>query len=424
MEPHSQKASLSYLIANSFGNFSISLISTYLVLFLLESITITQLGILVASRYAVQALFEFPTGTLGDTIGQQRVLIVALVCQAFAILVFIIGDAFNIYLIATTIQAIGNSQESGALLSWYDNKIKKSKISSDDNVYLIFMSKINMIGSLITGTGIVIGGVIASLWSRIALLKVYFFVIIFNLVIVCIFVTEDEISSGKKHKNSFSTQFTNGMKFLNQNHGMMFYYIGVAFLSAAGGGVWYELMLFPYYRGYSGSDFLTSVLRSSMFVGTFFLNIIAVKLSQRIQDMKKHLWSHYFIASPIWFSIIFIYTMVFPATGSFVFATYIGLFFVHLFPAISIALYTALDKNFQMEVIPNEIRNSIYSVGPTLETLFGVVFTFIGAIILDNGGFHIALAFVICICVIGMIFIGVGLKSVVIEFSSATQIMS
>ncbi|MHA2031865.1 MAG: hypothetical protein ACW99Q_21000, partial [Candidatus Kariarchaeaceae archaeon] len=47
------------------------LTNTFIILFALETLSLSQLGIVLAIQYIVQALTDYPTGALGDWIGQR-----------------------------------------------------------------------------------------------------------------------------------------------------------------------------------------------------------------------------------------------------------------------------------------------------------------------------------------------------------------
>ncbi|MCH8908289.1 MAG: MFS transporter [Candidatus Heimdallarchaeota archaeon] len=409
MDSDIQHFAVSYFKVDLIRNFSLGMVSTFLVLYFLDIVTIKALGILIAIRFLIQTIFDYPTGSLGDIIGQRNVLIIAFVGHIISIIIFLFSTAFQHLLAGIIIQAISNSQESGALLSWFDNNYRGSKSELESRLYSQFMGKMQVLTYVITGTAIILGGLIATSSSRFFLLVAYLFLLVSNLMIILRTINGHETIRDQSQP-SYLHQFTLGIRFFLKEKGILYYYVGVAFLTAAGSGIWYELMLFPYYQSYSGSDFMTGMLRSTVFLLSAFLSYLGVRLINKIKNLRKSLFIHYLLANPIWFSIILIYTQIFPPEFSFVLSKFLGIILIHLYVTISITVYTVLDKRLQLEIIPGEIRNSMYSITPTLFAILGIIFAFFGGLILGSYGFAWGLSLVIFLSIIGMILIGVGLR--------------
>ncbi|MFX0112942.1 MAG: hypothetical protein ACFFB3_00190, partial [Candidatus Hodarchaeota archaeon] len=163
-----QAVSTDYLSLVSLMTFTFSLPATFVVLFLLEAITFEQLGILLAVQMTVQLLFDYPTGALGDAIGHRRVLASAYVSYIVATIFLIAAESFQFLLIYAVVGAFASSQESGTLQAWYDNQYRFLAQTIDPNrkIYGEFMGKLQALSLALIGAAILIGGIIATLWSR------------------------------------------------------------------------------------------------------------------------------------------------------------------------------------------------------------------------------------------------------------------
>ncbi|MCK5239842.1 MAG: hypothetical protein KAR33_09860, partial [Candidatus Thorarchaeota archaeon] len=57
--------------------FTVMLTNTFLILHALEFVTLTELSLIIAVQFAIQAVASYPSGALGDWIGQRWVLFTA-----------------------------------------------------------------------------------------------------------------------------------------------------------------------------------------------------------------------------------------------------------------------------------------------------------------------------------------------------------
>ena len=63
-----------------------------------------------------------------------------------------------------------------------------------------------------------------------------------------------------------------------------------------------------------------------------------------------------------------------------------------------------------VQIIPDEFRNSLYSLIPTLVALLGLPLIILGGIVVTNQGFIAAVLLVLCFTSIGISLIGFGFK--------------
>ena len=70
------------------------IVSTFFVLFFLDSITPTELGILLFIEMGLCLLLDYPTAALGDMIGHEKILCLAFSSYAIGLLFLIFGNNF------------------------------------------------------------------------------------------------------------------------------------------------------------------------------------------------------------------------------------------------------------------------------------------------------------------------------------------
>jgi MFS family permease len=125
---------LSILLPAFAASFQIS--TTFWMIYIAESLGngdyyagLTLVGFLVVIQMAIQTALDYPTGALGDWIGQRYVIASALLCYAvaFGLTSLIVKDTpapFWIYVTIYVLFGLGSSQESGAFNAWFDNNYR------------------------------------------------------------------------------------------------------------------------------------------------------------------------------------------------------------------------------------------------------------------------------------------------------------
>ncbi len=81
-------------------------------------------GVLVIVQLLINTLLDYPTGALGDHIGQRYVIAAALFCYSAAFMLtasITVESSFYVFLTIYILMGIGSSQESGAFDAWFDN---------------------------------------------------------------------------------------------------------------------------------------------------------------------------------------------------------------------------------------------------------------------------------------------------------------
>ena len=227
MDHNLRSVAFKYSINDTFRNFSLFLLNTYLVLYLLEFISISELGIIVSAKFLAQLLLDYPSGALGDKISQRNIILTSYFGHFLSTIIFILANSFGVFLFGAIVQGISNSQESGALISWFDSEYKilnQNKNEIKDS-YTQFMGSMVTLGYLSTGLGIFVGGLIASSFSRLFLLQIYLITMILNIFIV--YLTISFKNKQKTQSNSYFEHIKQSINFLSFNKPILNYYIGV-----------------------------------------------------------------------------------------------------------------------------------------------------------------------------------------------------
>ena len=76
--PHNAQGLIQkFLILASFQSMIFFVSGTFYVLFIIDKVGFTELGILVGISFLVQATLDYPSGSLGDWLGQRWILATA-----------------------------------------------------------------------------------------------------------------------------------------------------------------------------------------------------------------------------------------------------------------------------------------------------------------------------------------------------------
>ncbi len=409
-----QARSLDFFFLASLMTFAFSVTGTFLILFLLDVITWQQLGILLAIQMIVQVIFDYPTGALGDSIGHRKVLIGAYVGYIISTILLIFANSFPLFLAYGIISALANSQQSGTLDAWFDNHYRKvsKDCDSDRKIYGQFMGKIQSVNMALAGSSFLIGGAIATIWSRRMLFTIQLVLLIMILgLIVCRIKPVDDNKHVNVNRSTYFQVFSSGIKFFTSNRSVFLIFAGIALAGGVSYAIWGNMVLFPLYSSYGGSDSLTGLLRGTIFGILVLFHIGAAMISSRITKTRLWLFISAICSNSVFFTSAAIYYHLVPPEHTFVFWKFIGIILVFSSFGIWIGLTNILYTRVQLDLIPDNIRNSIYSLLPTLVLIIGIPFTIIGSIIISNFGMLAGMILVIIFSILGISFQGVGLLS-------------
>ena len=156
---------------------SIAISTTFYLIFVAEAlgdgsfiVGMTFVGILVVVQMAIQTLFDYPTGVIGDWIGQHYILTTAFATYAVAFfLVSLVTSTspFGIFVLIYALMGFAGSQQSGALGSWFDNNWRVAMPDDEGRKeYGVFIGKMGMIAWFTNVLILIPGGILATIFSR------------------------------------------------------------------------------------------------------------------------------------------------------------------------------------------------------------------------------------------------------------------
>jgi MFS family permease len=415
-EPTNETVRLIKIISVLFPSFAISfqISTTFWMIYIAESLGngdyfagLTFVGLLVVLQQGIQTILDYPTGAIGDWIGQRYVISSALLCYAAAFYLssLVIKNTpapLWMYIAIYALFGIGSSQESGAFNAWFDNNYRVAMPHDKDRKqYGVFQGRIGMVWQVSSTLVLLPGSWLAYFYGETwvfglqAIFAVFLSVAVFRLVKDLPGVRD---ADEKPDLKEYSGLLKDGFKFLWSDRFITLLIMGEVVMFSIG-PVWWNLLLFPLYFSLLVTQVAVSAFRTLVFVPQAFANERSGVLAKRFEPKK---WIPRFrvlqfmgvvfylaLAAIVHFlptipagtdpSTVEFLTVFIPFTNlpliEIPVETVIPVVLLFLvFVALNMfgSLAGILTQRVMLDVIPNRIRNSMYSLQPTLVMLMSM----------------------------------------------------
>ncbi|MHA2020191.1 MAG: MFS transporter [Candidatus Thorarchaeota archaeon] len=422
-QPTENAAKLVKILAILFPSFAISfqVSTTFYTIFIAETLGggdyitgLTYVGVLVVISLLTQTLLDYPTGAIGDWIGQRYIISSALICYSIAFWItsqVTPTTPFSIFMGIYVLMGIGSAQESGAFQAWFDNNWKGSMPHDEDRKqYGVFWGRIGMVWQVSSTLVLIPGSWLALVYSRQWVFQVQA-VFAFVLAIAALQLIQDlpgvrDESAERPSLREYGGLLKDGVRFLGSSRFVTFIILGEVVMWSTG-PVWWNLVLFPLYFTYLLSDVAVSSFRTLVF------------LPEAIAQERSGVWSKRFDAKTwvprfrflqfggfAFYVVLAVITSIFPPTplDSPVIPgldfpieglTPTTLIFIVFLISVTFGGFAQiLTQRVMIDVIPSKIRNSMYSLQPTLIMLTSVPLIALFGWLIPQYGFP--LTFAIC----------------------------
>jgi MFS family permease len=361
---------------------------TFFILYALQYVTLAELGYLTAIRFFVQAITDYPTGAVGDWIGQKWGLATASFFFALGYLALSQATSFNTLLIAFILLALASGQQSGAFISWFDNNYKHYSMDEDADrrIYSQLFGKFMMIFQITSAVAFIFGGIVVNFFGRaeVFLFQGVFF--IFLIIILFIFIVDHpNLIRSKPEFKAYFNLLGEGLTSTWNNRTLRLLVFGIV-ISGSVMTIWGTFILFPMYEWYSKTDDLTAILRSTIFIiGAIITGFMGV-LSKKIYNTQKWLALTILISDIFFFWGMFFMFNVNPAPNEFSMLPFVFVIFTFTVLTIPMTIQGILAQRFMLDIIPDKNRNSVYSLIPTLVVFASIITTALGGQIVSDLG--------------------------------------
>ncbi|UCE11419.1 MAG: MFS transporter [Candidatus Thorarchaeota archaeon] len=428
-----------------FASVVFTLSTTFYMIFIAEAIGggdyiqgLGIVGMLVVVQMIVQTVLDYPSGALGDWIGQRYVIAMGNTAWGigFFMVSFVDSTTPFAYLVAIyVLQGFGASQISGAWGAWFDNNYRYANPEDTERKqYGVFWGRVGMIGQIAATLSLIPGGILATLFGRPWVFQIEAVgAIIFAMMVLRLirdFPEVEEMREERPTMGEYIDLLKSGVSFLYKTPYVKYIVIG-SMLAVSTISVWGNLILFPLYFSYLLTDVAVASYRTILFVPGVISEERSGVWSQRFEPRK---WIPRFrilqACGFFFYLILSIMMYVFPPAsngGDFVrimvplteiellqipvgnIIPIIVLFFLFSTTLIFGGFAEILTQRILLDVIPNRIRNSVYSLSPTIMILFAMPQIAVFGWLIPIAGFPATLATIGTISLIGVLIIRHGL---------------
>jgi MFS family permease len=399
-------------------------------------------GGLVVLQMAVSTILDYPTGALADLVGQRFILASAFLTYAAAFFLVSLVTSFtplSLLVVIYALQGFAQSQQSGTLATWFDNNYRAAvPADTDRKQYGVFQARMGMMFQIAATLSLIPGAVLATILGRAWVFQVQGILCVV-IAIVVLRVVQDlpQVKAEKEAENKpqvsageYVGLLKGGITYLLEEPWVKYVIIG-SMMATSTVMVWGNLILFPMYFSYLLTDIAVSSYRTLLFTpgvvarersGIWSRRFEPKKWIPRFRLMQAGGFAFYIIFA----AIMFFFPppiaggpsleMVLPFTDT-VFmtipsASVIPIILIALtftFTMISAACADILTQREMLDVIPNNIRNSMYSLQPTIAMLFAMPQIAVFGWLIPIIGFPATLVSIGLINVVGVLIIRKGL---------------
>ncbi len=350
---------------------------SFKVLYVIDLVGLARLGLLLAVASVVQAIVDYPTGVLGDKIGQRWMLFIAWTTMGISYLLLAFSRSFSDLLMVHVLEGVGFAFHSGSLGAWFDNNYKATVGSADEDftTYMAFNGKLSVLERVFRAIEYLLGGLMATLSFRVMVffLQALMFLILAGLATILVKdhpLTETLVTRNEKYR----VLFIEGIKSLFLRKTALLFFIGWSFWTISW-AIWMMLYQVPLVFMITGTDALTGTF---FFMVTVLAIIVTEIISNQVESFNS---SWYLVISVITLAILhfgglaLVYHYFVGPTPTFQLFPLILVFIISLVALIPLSIITLQFSRLFLLYIPDDHRHSVYSLLPTILVFFHAILT-------------------------------------------------
>ena len=395
-------------------------------------------GVLVVIQLTVQTIFDYPTGSIGDWLGQRYIIASAYILYGvtFYMVSLVTSSTPFLFLVAIyALQGFASAQDSGAFGAWFDNNYRAAMPEDTDRKqYGVFQGRIGMVFQITATLSLIPGSILAVVFQRAWVFQVQAILSIVMAIAVFKYVVDfPEVQEAREKRPStkeYLSILRSGVAFLFGDKYIKYLIIG-GMLTISTIMVWGNLILFPFYYSYLLTDVAVASYRTLLFVPGVAAQERSGVWSKRFEPTKwiprfRLLQTCGFIFFGILAMITYFFPPALPGAPTFdviwpftdliitsipqqsvipvflAFCTFVATSFFGGFAEI-------LTQRILLDVIPNRIRNSVYSLIPTVAIVFAIPQIALFGLLVPMYGFPLTLTGIAIMSLGGVLLIRHGL---------------
>jgi MFS family permease len=316
-----------YTLLSLFMQIAFVISTTFYLIFVAEAlgnndfiVGMTYVGILVIIQMAVQTLFDYPTGVIGDWLGQRYILATAFLTYAIAFYLVSTVTTTSPFILLVVIYALmgfAGSQQSGAMGSWFDNNWQVAMPEDEGRKeYGVFLGKLGMLFWLTNTLILIPGGLLAAIFGRpwvFQLQAIMCLVIsVLSLQLVQNLPETEELDQKRPTMDEYFALLKEGIQYLFSSQYIKYLLLGSMLVDSCI-AVWSNLILFPMYYSYLLTDVAVASFRTIVMLPLVFYSERSGVWAKKYEP-KKWIPRFRFLqsAGAVFFWIFAIIMIVFP----------------------------------------------------------------------------------------------------------------
>ncbi|NHJ13121.1 MAG: MFS transporter [Candidatus Thorarchaeota archaeon] len=428
------------------ANFTFVMSTTFYMIFVAEALGggdyiqgLPLVGTLIVIQMAIQLLLDYPTGAIGDWIGQRYIMASSTICYAVAFyMVSLVSSTtpFSFLIVIYVIQGLGNSQQSGAFNTWFDNNYRVAMPGdSDRKQYGMFWGRMGMIMQIVSTAALIPGSILAAVFGRAWVFQLQAVLAIVLTFLSLRYIRDfPEVEAAREERPNmagYTKILKDGVSYLMSEPFVKHIVIG-SMLATSSIMVWGNLILFPMYFSYLITDTAVASFRTALFVPGIFSQERSGVWSRRFEPEKwiprfRLIQTCGFVFFWVFALVMFFFppatnggpmlSVVLPIANVELMQIPVGnilpvviIFFCFTLTSFFGAFAEILTQRVLLDAIPNRIRNSMYSLSPTIATLFALPQIGLFGFLIPTIGFPLTLALCGLVSLIGVLQIRKGLS--------------
>ncbi|MFX1252923.1 MAG: MFS transporter [Promethearchaeota archaeon] len=361
-----------YLVLSILQDCSQVLASSFIIIYLLQFVSVFELGIIIGITFLTVAIMDYPTGALADLLGARIVMVIAYTGFVLSWALYLIVQTFLFFILIAVIWGFSIAQASGTGLAWFYNVY--SSIGVTPRQLRKNYANIATITKISTSLIIFIGGIVATLVSPLLTFLVGLGFSLITAIFSLVFLKDDSQKTIIETKNKFKTyisQLREGLTTTLSTPALILIFLIASIASIS--DIILDISLQPDITRLglelNLSKNMMGFILSSFYSGTILIQAAGFYLSGKISQYSTE---RVMIGTSFVFSAVLFSLMSFSQIPGINYALVVFLLVVtvHIF---QFTLYHINVMSLLNSNIPNEHRTSIISLRSTIVNLIGAV---------------------------------------------------
>lgn len=372
---------------------------TFLIVYLLTLADIRLLGLLLAIAAIFEGFIDFPTGGLSKWIGHEWVYAIGMLFLGSAFFLLSIVQSPSMLVVVLILRAIGKSQQSGVIQSYFDESYSLiGQQDSDRSIYNKVVSRTTLYQDLFGYISAFVGAYLAVQLrgGRTQVFEYQAFGFVALAILGILFMRNYGKESLSYLQNQSEVKAKDRIMPLLFSPEVLIMTLGVVAFYVVK-EVWFSFIMWPIYFGYTGDDFLLSIVNLTIFLTTTVVLVLFIR-NRGGDRVVKVLPLLTLIHGLVAFLPVILITNIYPLNDTFQQVPVIILVSAGVLSLIlSITIFGAIYRVL-LDLIPINNQSSYHSLLPSITLIMlAPLYYFSGEVIKSFGYTYVLVVLILSI---------------------------